>query len=474
VVTAGPGAGAAADAVPAGVLVYGLGRSGSAALRRAAKAGAGVAFYERRREGPDVDAALAQGAARVEDVTTLDPGLFPTCVAAPGVPIDHPDLVALRARGVEVIGEVEWTWRRVPGRYVGVTGTAGKGSTTTWLETVLRAAGVDAVAGGNNDPALAAVARPGATHVVELSSFQLERCPTFAPEVAVVLNLGEDHLDRHGTVAAYHRAKRNLVDNLGPGSTLVYNADDPVVREWAAATGARALAYSLARGADADYDAGDGTLRLHGRPLLRAADLAVAGEHQVSNALAVALAASALGLSHDQVTAGLPRFAGLPGRYAHVTTAGGVTFVEDSIATRPLAVAAALRASPRPLAWLAGGHAKGADVTGLLPLVAERVDLLVAYGASGPELARAFGGVTQVTECRQPDGREALACAVRAAVGFLRERHGGGTVLLAPLAASFDQFDDYAHRARVFRDVVAEVAAELAPAAGAAAPGGGA
>lgn len=443
-----------------GLLVYGLGRSGGAVLRRAIGLGADVAFYEARREGPDVDEAISSGAARVEDVGSVDPAAYPTCVAAPGVPIDHPDLAALRERGVYVIGEVEWTWRLVPGRYAGVTGTAGKGSTTLWLTAVLRAAGVDAVAGGNNDPALAAVARPGATHVVELSSFQLERCPTLRPDVAVALNLGEDHLDRHGTVAAYHRAKRALIANLTPAETFVYNADDPLLRGWASATSARALSYSLRGEADAHLD-GDGVLRLFGAPLLPAAELAVKGEHQAGNALAVALAATALGLDREQVADGLPRFAGLPGRYAEVTSAGGVTFVEDSIATRPLSVAAALRSSRRPLAWLAGGQAKGADNSALLPLVAERVDLLVAYGASGPDLARQFAGVTEVLECRQADGREALGSAVRLAVAYLRERHGGGTVLLAPLAASFDQFEDYRHRARVFREVVADVAAEL-------------
>ncbi len=455
------------------LLVYGLGRSGSAVVRRAAANGTRVWFYEARADGDDVRAALALGARRVTDVSEAGPGWARVCVAAPGVRVDHPDLEALRARGVEVIGEVEWTWRHVPGRYVGVTGTAGKGSTTLWLRDVLKSASVSALAGGNNDPALAAVARSGATHVVELSSFQLERCQAFAPDVGVVLNLGEDHLDRHGTVAAYHRAKRRLVDGLSGDRTLVYNADDPVAARWAAGSAARRLGYSLEDPADASFDRDTGQLRLFGTELVRAADLSVRGEHQVSNALAVALAASALGVSHARIAAGLPRFAGLPGRYSLVATAGGVSFVEDSIATRPLAVAAALRASARPLAWLAGGYSKGADTSSLVPLVAERVDLLVAFGASGPEIASAFGGVTEVRECRQESGRDALACAVRTSVSHLLERHGGGTVLLAPLAASFDQFTDYAERARVFREVVAEVAAELGTPS-AAARGGGA
>src|SRR5690606_27853355 len=182
------------DADQTDLFVYGLGRSGTSVVKRARRQGLEVAFYDARAEGPDVDEALAAGATRVSDVSHLVADAFPTCVAAPGVSIDHPDLESLRQRGVHVTGEVEWTWGRVSGRYVGITGTAGKGSTTLWLRDVLRHAGVDAVAGGNNDPALAAVARAGATHVVELSSFQLERTYAFRPDVAVVLNLGEDHI----------------------------------------------------------------------------------------------------------------------------------------------------------------------------------------------------------------------------------------------------------------------------------------
>src|SRR5690606_24298491 len=131
--------------------------------------------------------------------------------------------------------------------------------------------------------------------------------------------------------------------------------------------------------------------------------------------------------------------------------AGNITFVDDSIATRPLAVAAALSSTSGPCVWLAGGQSKGADIAGLRAVVSEHVDLLVAYGAAGPQFAAAFAGLTEVRECRQPDGRDALRCAVTQAVAFLERQHGGhGVVLLSPLAASFDQFKDYADRARVF------------------------
>lgn len=460
-------------AAPRPLLVYGLGRSGGAVVKRALAEGLEVEFFDQRSSGDDIAEAVAGGAIRLDGLGQDAPGQpplserFELCVAAPGVPILHPDLVRLRAAGLEVIGEVEWVWRRVPGSYIGVTGTAGKGSVTLWLAQLLREAGIDAVAGGNNDPALAAVARAGACHVVELSSFQLERCPSFAPDVAVLLNLGEDHLDRHHTLEAYHRAKRNLVDNLSSDSILVINADSVELEAWAATAACPVLRFSLEaeqeHRADAWYDRRTGWLSLYGERLLARGALSVPGEHQVANALAVALAADAVGKIAPDVTqidrstiAGLlPSFTGLPGRYAVAGVSGDISFIEDSIATRPLAVVAALQSTAKPLVWLAGGHSKGSDVSSLRETVAAKVDLLLTYGASGPDLAASFGDLVPVEQFRQAEGSAALEAAVARAVGYLESEHGGrGNVLLAPLAASFDQFVDYADRARAFRRVV--------------------
>lgn len=449
-------------ASPLRVLVYGLGRSGTAVVKSLSAAGHRPHFFDQRQTGQDVDEALAANAVRVTSLDDAEVAAgYDLCIAAPGVPIDHPDLELVRRAGVDVIGEVEWVWRTVPGRYLGVTGTAGKGTVTSWLTSALTEAGIDARAGGNIDPALVAVASAGATHVVELSSFQLERCPTFAPEVAVTLNLGEDHLDRHRTVAAYHAAKQNLVHNLGPEHTLVSNADDALLERWTLATPATVLRFSLTLDGhdtppDAWYEDGSGTLMLHGEPLLTRDELRVHGDHHVANALAVALAATAAGVGPDPLRRALRTFEGLPGRYAVAARIGDITFIEDSIATRPLAVAAALTSSRRPLVWLAGGRSKGVDPEPLAQLVAEKVDLLVTYGESGPDLARAFEELVPVERCTEADGRAALEHAVRAAMDYLRTSHAGrGTVLLAPLAASFDQFRDYAHRASEFRAVVA-------------------
>lgn len=445
------------------LLVYGLGRSGGAVVARARREGLPVLFYERRDAGPDVAAALATGAERVTDVAQAlarDPAPR-TCVAAPGVPIDHPDLARLRAAGIETIGEVVWVLRRTPARCVGITGTAGKGTVTRWITDGLLAAGIDAVAGGNIVPALAAVARPEATLVIELSSFQLERAPGLRPDVAVVLNLGVDHLDRHGTVAAYHAAKRALLHELGPQQTLVGNADDPLVTAWLDTSPARVRRFSLAARADAFLERGSGALWLDGAPLIGVDELRVVGEHQVANALATALALDAVGVPRTTIARALAAFAGLPGRYAEVGRLGGVRFIEDSIATRPLAVEAALRSTPAPLVWIAGGVDKGADVDALGPLLRERVALTLGVGASGPAYAAAAGRHAPAEVIAEADGRSALRAAVRRGWRELRDRHGGGgAVLLAPLAASFDQFQDYVERGGAFRAAVADLARE--------------
>ncbi|MBA2667468.1 MAG: UDP-N-acetylmuramoyl-L-alanine--D-glutamate ligase [Trueperaceae bacterium] len=438
------------------LLVYGLGRSGGAVVSRAVREGHEVGYVERRDDGADVAAAESQGATRVRDVSAWHADL---CVAAPGVPLTHPDLVRLVELGTEVIGEVEWIWRTLPARIVGITGTAGKGTVTRWLTDVLVRSGVDAVAGGNIVPALAAVARPGATLVVELSSFQLERCPTLRPDVAVVLNLGVDHLDRHGDVESYHAAKRALISHLGPDQVFVHNADDPRVVAWAASTPARTAPYTLAPSVGARVPSAarlDGrTLVLGDAPLLDVAELRVQGRHQYGNALAVALAAEALGVERRVIAEGLRAFPGLPGRYAEVGTLGGVRFFEDSIATRQLAVEAALETTPGPIVWIAGGVDKGSDVAALEHLLRDKVTLLLGIGSSGPTITAAAPWI-RAEVVATADGRAMLREAVRRAWEHLQAAHAGrGSVLLAPLAASFDQFRDYVDRADAYRDAVA-------------------
>lgn len=439
------------------ILLYGLGRSGLAAGRLAGRQGHDLVWFDRRDVGPDMEAARAAGWTRVTDVMAAHADL---CIAAPGVPIDHPDLAGLRAAGTETIGEVEWVRRTIDAPLIGVTGTAGKGTVTRWIEHFLQAAGMDAVAGGNLDPALAAVAQPGRWLIAEMSSFQLERCPTLQLRAAVVTQLGRDHLDRHGDVDRYHAIKRRLVEATTPDGLAVLNAADPVQRRWAEEGAAKRIALYAARPdtpsvAETDLDGAvrDGRFVVFGNDVGPVDALAFRGVHQRANLLAAATAAYDLGVAPDVIAGEIPRLVVAPGRHETVAERCGVTFVDDSIATRELAVAAALEAARPPVAWIVGGRDKGADPTPLETLVEQRVAFVVGIGETGPDIVERFASAVPGTHVDARDGRDAMRSAVRQAAETL-QRADGGTVLLAPLAASFDQFDDYADRGRAFRAAV--------------------
>lgn len=401
-------------------LVFGLGKSGLGVLRFLARRGLSAEFYDDHPRSEDVAAARALGYMQARE---LAPGRYEEVIAAPGVPLDHPLLAKL---GAPVIGEAELAYRLGQAEIIGITGTAGKSSTTALIAELLRAAGLDAEAGGNLGTPLVEVVDRARVAVAELSSFQLERVDRFHPRVAVLLNLGRDHLDRHGSLEAYHTAKLNLLKNLGPKDALVYNHADPRVRRAAELTAARKYPFAPA----------DDPRETNRKAALTAAlaylDL-IGRQADPGRLRAVAEAAPAL-----------------PGRFEIVGRRGELVFIDDSIATRTLAVAAALKTAPAPVAWILGGVDKGADPEALRPLVAERVALILAIGRDGPRLARAF---TDLVPVKVLTGNEGLREAVRLAA----QRMTRGSVLLAPLAASFDQFRDYKERSRVFREAVREV-----------------
>ena len=411
-------------------LVFGLGRSGLGVLRFLARRGRPACFYDDSPRPADLAAARELG-YELCDPKEVNPR---TVVAAPGVPLDNPLLVDLEERGAEIIGEVELAWQHTDLPLVGVTGTAGKTTTTVFTAELLKAHGINAVAAGNIDPPLVAVVdEPGLqAAVVELSSFQLERVRNFRPRVAVLLNLGTDHIDRHGNLENYHAAKLRLLANLTAKDYLVYNAADERVAAATAGTPARLLPFTPA------------------------------ASPRASNARAAALAAAALAnvLGRELDPAVLETEAGrlppVPGRFEEIGRIGNLVLIDDSIATRTDAVAAALKAAPAPIAWIVGGEDKGADTAPLADLVAGRVGLVLAVGRDGPRFAAAFAPYARVVRIDEEDGKAALEKAVRLALAEPRIK----SLLLAPLAASFDQFADYKERSRVFRAVAARVGGE--------------
>jgi len=403
-------------------LVFGLGKSGLAVIAFLARRGVQGRFFDDNPHPADV--RMARRLGFLPDPNPR-PGDYHEVIAAPGVPLDHPLLTQL---GAPVIGEAELAWREKPLEILAITGTAGKTSTTAYTAWILRQLGIDAVPGGNIGTPLVTAAERARVVVAELSSFQLERVRGFHPRVAVILNLGEDHLDRHKNRTAYHQAKLRLLANLTPADAIVYNAADPAVLPAAEASPARK--YPFWPESDAD------------RTNRRAAALATRAF----------LTLHGLGTDRETIDRAAQQAPAVPGRFEVIGRLGRVVFIDDSIATRALAVEAALRRAPTPIAWILGGLDKGANPERLRPLVAERVAVILAIGKDGPRLAQAYNDLVPVVPIPER-GAKALTRAVIEALS----RIDRGSVLLAPMAASFDMFANYQERSRAFRQAVREV-----------------
>jgi UDP-N-acetylmuramoylalanine--D-glutamate ligase len=429
-----PGALAAGVLVGRPVSVLGFARSGIALARFLADAGAHVTVYDGRPSddlqravaaldgrpvrlllGPDVDPALAvAGAALVTTSPSISPD-YPT--TEPRLRAVLADLVARRGRGDSsapaIVSEVDLFLRLCPTPTIGITGTKGKTTTSALTHALLAAEiGERAILGGNiGVPLIERLPRLSARDLVvlELSELQL---PTLSrgTTVAAYTNVTADHLDRHGTLAAYRRVKRRLAELVDPAGALVVNLDDPVVAEYADATSARVVAYrrgelppgglGVAHGwivADAIKPViavgGDGQAAA-GSPasgrILPLAELAIPGAHNVSNALAAVAVALLAGISPAAIRRGASAFRGVEHRLERVAEIDGVRFVNDSQGTQPDAVIAALRAFDSPIVLIAGGRDKGVDLTELAAAVARRAAAAVLIGESGPELERLF------------------------------------------------------------------------------------
>ncbi|HWC35765.1 MAG TPA: UDP-N-acetylmuramoyl-L-alanine--D-glutamate ligase [Mycobacteriales bacterium] len=468
------------------VAVAGAAVSGLAVARVMLDRGARVVIVDARDDDPIRDAVAAlvgAGAeARLGDADSpVDADLV---VTSPGWRPDQPMLAAAARSGIEVIGEPELAWRLrpsgprgAPPPWVAITGTNGKTTTVGMVESILRAAGYRAVAAGNvGRPLIEVVLDPDPYDViaVELSSFQLHWSSELAPEVGVVLNIAEDHLDWHGSMAAYAAAKAAV---WRYGGCAPYNADDPLVTRLALAALDDPHPFTTSEPVPGGFGIVDGAVvdamsgwapetepepeRLGaGFRLVDVRELAVAGPHNVANAVAAAAAARVLGLVRPvpwpAVREGLLAFR--PGRHRNevVAQAGGVTWVDDSKATNPHAAAASLAAYPS-VVWIAGGLLKGADVAPLVADHAGRLRGAVLIGRDRAEIAQALArhapDVPVVTvETQDTSGMDE---AVRAASELAQE---GDTVLLAPAAASMDMFRDYADRGDKFAEAVRRVA----------------
>lgn len=447
------------------ILIVGLARSGVAAAEFLARRGARVTVNDAKPEAElnDAPRLRAQGIDVVAGAHPL--ALFENAdliVASPGVPLALPPFQHAKAAGVPVISEIELAARFLRGRLVGITGSNGKTTTTTLIGELLKDAGLPVQVGGNiGTPLISLVesSREDGFTVVELSSFQLEAVQTLHLFVALLLNITPDHLDRYDSMADYAAAKANIFLNQTAQDVAVLNEDN----DWSASmrerTQARVLAFSRLRELDEGVFLRGAQIvsRQQGREqvLLSLADIPIPGAHNVENVMAALLAGLACGAPVASMRETVRNFKGVEHRLEFVADINGVRFYNDSKATNVDAAIKCLEAfpatDPKSVIVILGGKDKGSDYAPLAPLVRERCAQVILIGAAADKIAAALGDAAPLL--RAATMADAVAQGLAAGAP-------GSIVLLAPACASFDMFDNYEHRGRVFKDAVRQLAAE--------------
>ncbi|TAM10205.1 MAG: UDP-N-acetylmuramoyl-L-alanine--D-glutamate ligase [Nevskiaceae bacterium] len=432
------------------VLVVGLGKSGVSALRWLARCGAALVATDSRAEPAGIGAlraALPQVEFHLGAFFAPQPlSQFAQAVVSPGVSLEEPLIRSLQAAGVEIVGDVELFTRTVPASVprIGITGTNGKSTVTTLVGAMARAAGVNVAVGGNlGTPALDLIAADVQLYVLELSSFQLETTTSLAPTAGVWLNLTEDHLDRHHTMANYAVAKARV---FAGATHAVVNREDAWVMRFAPAG---AVSFGLDAPQAGHYGiverAGGSWLARGNETLLPVAELKIVGRHNAANALAALAAAELAGIDQAAALAALRAFTGLPHRCEWVAQCRDVVWINDSKGTNVGATLAALSGLSCPLVWLGGGQGKGQDFAPLRAPLAQHARVALVFGEDAGQLEKALAGAISVE--RMPD----MAAAIQRAAVLAQ---AGDCVLLSPACASLDQFPSYKVRGEEFRAAV--------------------
>ena len=442
------------------VLVVGLGKSGLAAALFLRRRGAQVTVSDIRSAealAKDIPALLEEGIM----VEAGGHGLLTfrrqdLIVVSPGVPLNTPELAQVKSFGLPVIGELELAARFLQGKSVAITGSNGKTTTTALLGEILEAAGFPTLVGGNiGVPVVALIdeSTPDTWSVLEVSSFQLESTEQFHPNIAVILNITPDHLDRHGTFENYALAKERIFAAQIAEDAVVLNADN--VRAAAAATRSIArvfwfsLEHPVAQGAWVEggqvvYRSGASAAIEKVMPI---SGIPLKGEHNVENVLAAVCAAVLAGARMDAIRRAIENFKAVEHRLEYVATLNGVEFYNDSKATNVDATAKAIASFSTGIHLILGGKDKNSDYTQLSPLLRERVRAVYTIGSAAAKIESHLRGVVPLHSC------DTLDKAVSAAATAARP---GEVVLLAPACSSFDQFESYEHRGRVFKELVNE------------------
>ena len=439
------------------VLVVGIGKSGLAAAHFLKERGARVTVSDARPA-----TLIAELSSLLDEGFIVEAGSHglltfrrqDLIVVSPGVPMSTPELMTVRAIGAHIIGELELGAQFLRGEIVAITGSNGKTTTTALMGEILKTSGRPTLVGGNiGRPVTEMVAESTAEtwSVLEVSSFQLETIETFRPRIAVVLNITPDHLDRHGTFEAYAAAKTRITENQTGEDYLVLNGEDKNTQMVAAHSKAQIFWFSARRrikqgafvhGESIFFAANESA---QPEPVMPVAEIGLAGRHNVENVLAAVCAARLAGVPSEVIRKAVAAFRAVEHRLEFVRELDGVRYFNDSKATNVDATAKAIEAFPGGIHLILGGKDKDSDYTVLTPLLRERVETVITIGSAAEKIERQLAGVLKIERAETMDRAVALARANAAA---------GDTVLLAPACASFDPFENYEHRGRVFKELV--------------------
>lgn len=443
------------------VLVVGMGKSGLAAAMFLREQGARVTISDARTAvalAAEIPALLDAGVM----VESGGHGLLTfrrqdLIVISPGVPLDTPEVKQVIGYGMPVIGELELASRFLKGRILAITGSNGKTTTTALVGKILTDSGGPTLVGGNiGTPVIDLIPKSTdeTVNVLEVSSFQLETIEQFRPWIAVVLNITPDHLDRHGSFENYAAMKARITERQEPGDFLVLNAEDKPTQMVAAKTKAQIFWFSSRRpikqgafvhGESIVFIPQEGA---KAEPIMPVAEIHLKGSHNVENVLAAVCATRLAGVPAEKIRSAVAAFRAVEHRLEFVRTVEGVDYFNDSKATNVDATLKAVASFPSGIHLILGGKDKDSDYTLLSRLLRERVKAVYTIGSAAEKIERALHGVVKMVEAGTID--VAVNEARKAAIP-------GDIVLLAPACSSFDQFENYEHRGRIFRQIVNEL-----------------
>ena len=439
------------------IVIIGTKRSGQAAAELLLRNGARVRAISDKSLTPEEHAVFDRLGVPVATQTAeglfgCDPGKAPDLIVlSPAVPSDLPLLKEAEARGISILGEVELASHFLKGPVIGITGTNGKTTTTALTGHILQESGIPCQVGGNIGKAVTAMVEDSAEsqwNVLELSSFQLEGIQCFRARIGACLNVTPDHLDRHHDFETYANAKGRLFETQSDGDMAVLNYEDATCRGFAGRTKAKVFWFSSAQAVPSGVWLENERLMLDGNLLMARADIRLRGMHNVENVMAAALIAHLAGAAPERIAAAVATFPGVEHRIEFIRKLNGVEYYNDSKATNVDSTQKAIDAFDGGLWIILGGKDKGSDYRPLGESLAKKAKAALLIGAAAPIIESHLKGILPLVNCG----------TLSSAVEYARSQAtAADTVLLAPACASFDQFENFEQRGRVFKQLVAEL-----------------